>query len=124
MYDTVTELSPTDTDVTSWLSCTRSMSSAPDGPTLSPLAVPAAAPVNVTLPKSAKGTSPSSVLKSSTIHSASYWHSAVWSENVYETVSPVESFVTSAVPPVVDDAVTVTVTESPAEKLIPEKSYA
>ena len=100
------------------------MSSAPDGPTVEPLMVPAAAPVNVTLPKSANGTSPSVVLKSSTIHSASYSHSAGWPENVCETVWPVDSFVISAVPPVVDVAVTVTVTESPAEKLMPEKSYA
>ena len=100
------------------------MSSAPDGPTVVPLTVPAAAPVNVTLPKSAKGTSPSVVLKSSTIHSASYSHRAGCPEKLCEIVWPVDSFVIAAVPPVVEEAVTVTVTVSPEEKLIPEKSYA
>ena len=96
---------------------------APEGPT-DPLLVPAFAPVKVTLPKLAKGTRPSLDEKSSTIHSALYSQSDGWPENVCETVWPFEWFVIVAVPPVLDVAVTVTVTLSPAEKLMPEKSYA
>ena len=120
---TVTELEPVETDVRTVL-CSMSMRVAPDGPTLEPLFVVAAAPVNVTEPKLAKGTRPPPEEKSSTIHSASNSQSEGWPENVCETVLPVDLFVIVAVPPVLDDAVTVTVTVSPAEKLIPEKSYA
>ena len=120
----MTELDVVETEVKTWLFCSMSMSVAPEGPTAEPLFGVADAPVNVTLPKLANGTRPPPEEKSSTIHSASYSQSEGWPENVCETVLPVDSFVIVAVPPVLDDAVTVTLTESPAEKLMPEKSYA
>ena len=103
--------------------CWMSMMFALPGATLL-LAVFADAPVKVTVPKLAKGTSEEPSSKSSTIHSALYSHSDGWPENVCVTVLPLLTFVIVAVPPVFDDAVTVTVTSSPAEKVMPEKSYA
>ncbi len=117
----MTELEPVETEVRTLLFCSMSMSVAPVGPTLEPLFFTADAPVNVTEPKFANGTRPSDE-KSSTIHSASYSQSAGWPENVCETVLPVDLFAIVAVPPVFDEAVTVTVTVSPGEKLMPEKS--
>ena len=60
-------------------------------------------------------------------------HSALYSQrlpseasplNVWVTVVPLVLFVILAVPAVLEVAVTVTVIESPAEREIPEKSYA
>ena len=113
-----------ETEVRTLLFCSMSMSVEPDGPTVEPLVVVADAPVKVTVPKFAKGTRELPDSKSSTIHSALYSQSDGWPENVGETVWPFEWFVIVAVPPVLDVAVTVTVTLSPAEKLMPEKSYA
>ena len=62
--------------------------------------------------------------KSSTIHSAFCSQSAAEEVRSCETVCPVDVFSITAVPAVVDVAVTVTVTTSPAEKEMPEKSYA
>ena len=121
---TVTLLPLADALVSTRPFCSMLMIVAPDGPTDEPLLVPADAPVKVTVPKLAKGTSELPSSKSSTIHSASYSQSEGWPEKVCETVLPLELFVIVAVPPVLDVAVTVTVTESPAEKVMPEKSYA
>ena len=99
------------------------MRTAPLGPTLL-LAVFALAPVNVTVPKFANGTSELPSSKSSTIHSASCSHSAELDVMLFETVLPLLLFVITAVPDVVDDAVTVSVTLSPALKVMSEKSYA
>ena len=96
---------------------------APLGPTELD-AVLADAPVNVTEPKLANGTSELPSSKSSTIHSASCSHSADDDVIDLDTVLPFELFVITAVPAFVLDAVTVSVTESPGLKLIPEKSYA
>ncbi len=114
----------TELEVSTLLLCSMSMSVAPDGPTVEPLLVVADAPVKVTVPKLAKGTSEPPDSKSSTIHSALYSQSAGWLENVCVTVLPFVLFVIVAVPPVFEDAVTVTVTVSPEEKVMPEKSYA
>ena len=113
-----------ETEVRTVLLCSMSMIVAPDGPTDVPAVVVADAPVKVTVPKLAKGTSEEPSSKSSTIHSALYSQSEGWPEKVCETVLPLLLFVIVAVPPVLDVAVTVTVTESPAEKVMPEKSYA
>ena len=94
---------------------------APDGPTV-PEDEVADAPVKLTAPKSAKGTRLPLDSKSSTIHSASYSQSEGWPEKVCVTDVPLELFLITAVPPVLEVAVTVVVTESPAEKLMPEKS--
>ena len=101
--------------------CWMSMTFAPLGPTL-PLPVFADAPVKVTVPKFAKGTRLLPSSKSSTIHSASCSHSALLDEMLFETDLPLLLFVMTAVPLVVEDAVTVSVTLSPALKLMPEKS--
>ena len=76
------------------------------------------------MPQFANGTSEEPSSKSSTIHSASCSHSADEEEMLCEPVWPFELFVMTAVPLVVDDAVTVSVTLSPAENEMPEKSYA
>ena len=110
-----------ETEVSTVPLCLMSMRVAPEGPT-EPLEVPADAPVNSTVPKLAKGTRELPSSKSSTIHSALYSQSEGWPENVCETDLPVLTFVIFAVPPVLDVAVTVTVTVSPAEKEMPEKS--
>ena len=96
---------------------------APDGP-VDPDDLLADAPVNVTVPKFANGTSPPFSSKSSTIHSASCSHSA--DDDVIDcvTVWPVVRFSILAWPALVDDAVTVRRTLSPERKLMPEKSYA
>ena len=112
-----------DTLVSTLLLCSMSMVFAPLGPTL-PLAVFALAPVNVTVPKLANGTRLSPSSKSSTIHSASCSHSAELDVMLLDTDLPFVLFVITAVPEVVEDAVTVSVTESPALKVMPEKSYA
>ena len=118
----MTELPLVETEVRTLLFCSMSMRVAPDGPTVEPETVPADAPVKVTVPKLAKGTRELPSSKSSTIHSALYSQSEGWPEKVCETVFPVDWLVIVAVPPVLEVAVTVTVTVSPAEKLIPEKS--
>lgn len=101
--------------------CSMSMMVAPDGPTV-PEEPVAEAPVKVTSPKSAKGTSELPSEKSSTIHSAlSSCRAADWPVNVWVTVVPLETFLTTAVPAVVEVAVTVTVMVSPAEMEMPEK---
>lgn len=100
---------------------------APDGPTVVPL-LTAEAPVKVTVPKSAKGTSSQSPEeehseKSSTIHSALYSHKEPSDTplKVCVTVVPVVKFSMTALPEVLEVAVTVIWIESPAEMLIPEK---
>ena len=98
-----------------------SMRVAPEGPTL-PLAVLALAPVKVTVPKLANGTSEEPSSKSSTIHSASCSHSAAVDVSDLVTDLPFVLFVITAVPFFVLDAVTVSVTESPALNEMPEKS--
>ena len=118
----MTELPLVETEVRTLLFCSMSMRVAPDGPTVEPLTVPADAPVKVTVPKLAKGTRELPSSKSSTIHSALYSQSEGWPEKVWVTDVPFELFLIVAVPPVLVVAVTVVVTESPAEKLIPEKS--
>lgn len=109
------------------LFCSMSMIVAPDGPTAVPLLV-AEAPVKVTVPKSAKGTSEQSPEevhseKSSTIHSALYSHNEPSVTPLKEcvTVVPVVKFSMTALPPVLEVAVTVIWIESPAEIEIPEK---
>lgn len=101
----------------------------------------AEAPVKVTVPKSAKGTSALPDEKSSTIHSAlSSWRALLCEVNVWVTVVPLDTFWTVAVPAVVEVAVTVTMGDvsqkftilplfhysplivSPAEMEMPEKS--
>lgn len=103
------------------LLCWMSMIVAPEGPD-EPDEDVADAPVKVTVPKLAKGTRPPPDSKSSTIHSASYSQSAGWPEKVCVTDVPFELFLIVAVPAVLEVALTVVVTESPAEKLMPEKS--
>ena len=117
----VTEVEEAEQDVRTLLLCSMSMIVAPDGPT-EPEDEVADAPVKVTVPKLAKGTRPPFDSKSSTIHSASYSQSEGWPEKVCVTVVPFELFLMVAVPPVLEVAFTVVVTESPAEKLMPEKS--
>ena len=101
---------------------TKSMSVAPAGPTVFPLSVVAVASVNSTFPKFANGTSLPPTEKSSTIHSASCSHRALEEVMDLVTVLPLELFVITAVPALVEVAVTVRVTESPGEKEMPEKS--
>lgn len=100
---------------------------APEGPTVLPLFT-AEASVKVTVPKSAKGTSSQSPEeehseKSSTIHSALYSHREPSDTplKVCVTVVPVVRFSMTALPEVLEVAVTVIWIESPAEMLIPEK---
>ena len=119
----MTEEPLVDTEVKTLLPCLMSMMVAPLGPVVPDLVV-ASAFEKVTVPKLAKGTRPPPDEKSSTIHSASNSQSDGCPENECETDFPVDLFVTVAVPPVLEDAVTVTVTVSPALKLIPEKSWA
>src|SRR5437879_1378898 len=97
---------------------------APEGVTEEPLLV-AAAPVKVTVPKSAKGTREPLDSKSSTIHSALYSHS--WFDSPLKewvTVLPVETFSTVAVPADLLDAVTVILMTFPDAMVMPLKSYA
>lgn len=71
--------------------------------------VVAEAPVKVTVPKSAKGTRALPDSKSSTIHSAlSSWRAWLCEVKVWVTVVPLDTFSTTAVPAVVEVAVTVT----------------
>jgi hypothetical protein len=123
-YVQVTELDDAEQLVRTLLLCSMSIIVAPDGPTVLPDDVVATALENVTVPKSAKGTRLLPDSKSSTIHSASYSQSEGWPEKVCVTEVPLVLFLIVAVPPVLEDALTVTVTESPALKLMPEKSYA
>lgn len=109
------------------LFCSISMIVAPDTPTVLPLFT-AEASVKVTVPKSAKGTSSQSPEeehseKSSTIHSALYSHSEPSDSplKVCVTVVPVVKFSMTALPEVLEVAVTVIWMESPAEMEIPEK---
>lgn len=102
--------------------CWMSMMVAPEGPCV-PEEPEAVAPVKVTEPKSAKGTSEPPDEKSSTIHSAfSSWSALLWLVKVWVTDVPLELFLTTAVPALVEVAVTVTVMLSPAEMEMPEKS--
>jgi hypothetical protein len=121
-YVQVTELDDAEQLVRTLLLCWMSKIVAPDGPTVLPDDLVATALENVTVPKLANGTRPPFDSKSSTIHSASYSQSAGWPENVCVTDVPLVLFLIVAVPPVLEDALTVTVTESPALKLMPEKS--
>ncbi len=120
----MTELLPVETEVRTLLFCSMSMRVEPEGPAVPPLTRPADAPVNVTVPTFAKGTREPPDSKSSTIHSALYSQSAGWPLKVCDTVLPFVLFLIVTEPPVLEVAVTVTVTLSPAEKLMPEKSYA
>ena len=117
----MTEEPLADAEVSTRPFCSMLMIVAPEGD-VEPLPVLADAPVNVTVPKLANGTSESPSSKSSTIHSASCSHSALLDEMLFETDCPLLLFVMTAVPLVVEDAVTVSVTLSPASKLMPEKS--
>jgi hypothetical protein len=121
VYPTVTEEPETDELVRTFPFCLMSIRVAPEGVTVpeDPLAE---APVNVTVPKSANGTREPPEEKSSTIHSAlSSCRARVWPVNVWVTEVPLDTFLTTAVPAVVEVAVTVTVIVSPAEMLIPLK---
>lgn len=121
MYSTVTEEPETEELVRTFPFCLMSMRVAPAGVTL-PEPVVAEAPVKVTVPKSANGTREPPEEKSSTIHSAlSSCRAWVWPVNVWLTEVPLDTFFTTAVPAVVEVAVTVTVIVSPAEMLIPLK---
>ena len=82
MYLTVTELPLADTSVSTRPFCSMSMIVAPAGVVV-PLAVPAEAPVKVTVPQLATGMRPPP--SASTIHTAFSWQSAGWPENVWET---------------------------------------
>jgi hypothetical protein len=117
----VTELEVAEQDVRTWF-CSMSRIDAPLGPVEVPLEVVATALVNLTVPKSAKGTREEPDSKSSTIHSASNSQRDGWPEKVWDTVFPVDSFVMVAVPPVLLDAFTVMVTVSPVLNEMPEKS--
>lgn len=103
--------------------CSRSIMVAPAGVVV-PEEVVACALVKVTVPKSAKGTKEEPSSKSSTIHSAFSWQR--WAEEVraLETVWPRLTLVIVAVPEVVEEAATVTVTVSPASMVMPVKSVA
>lgn len=108
------------------LLCSISMIVAPVTPTVVPLFT-AEAEVNVTVPKSAKGTSEQVVphsSKSSTIHSALYSHKdpSVTPVKVSVLVTPVVRFSITAEPEVLEVAVTVIRIESPADMVMPEKS--
>jgi len=106
------------------LPCLISKISAPETPTVVPLFT-ADAPVKATVPKFAKETWDPPESKSSTIHSALYSQSEPKLASllkVWVTVLPVVLLVIFAVPPVLPDAVTVTVMEFPAAREMPEKS--
>jgi hypothetical protein len=106
------------------LVCSISIIVAPVTPT-APAESVAEHPVNVTVPKSAKDTRLPPCSKSSTIHSALYSHnepSEASLEKVWVTVTPVETFLMVATPPVLEDAVTVTVMTLPAAIEMPLKS--
>lgn len=106
------------------LLCSMSMMVAPVTPTLLDPDL-AEAPVKVTVPKSANVTKELPSSKSSTIHSALVSQRSPSEPSfvkVCVTVSPLVLFSMTAVPAVLLVAVTVTVMESPAEMLIPEKS--
>lgn len=119
----VTEEPEVETEVKTLLFCSMSMMLAPDGETVEPEEVFAEASVKVTVPKLAKATRELPSSKSSTIHSASCSHRAEEEVIFLLTLWPLELFVMTAVPEVVLEAVTVRVTESPASKEMPEKSY-
>lgn len=119
----MTEEPEVETLVKTLLLCLMSMMLAPEGPT-EPEEVLAEASVKVTVPKLAKGTRELPSSKSSTIHSASCSQRAEEEVIFLLTLWPLELFVMTAVPAVVLEAVTVRVTESPALKEMPEKSYA
>lgn len=114
-------------EVRTLLFCSISIIVAPVTPTVVPL-LTADALVNVTVPKSANGTSEQLVLlhssKSSTIHSALYSQRepSVTPVKVSVLVTPVVKFSTTAEPEVLEVAVTVNFRESPAEMVMPEKS--
>jgi hypothetical protein len=112
--------------VKTWLSCLISITIALSRPSVE-LAVEAEQPVNVTLPKSAKATSDPPLSKSSTIHSA-FWPPRSEEElgalSDLDTVSPVDSLFIVTFPLLRELAWMVTVMTSPADREIPEKSYA
>lgn len=118
---TVTLESSTEEEVRMTLFCSMSMRVALPGP-IEPVVVVAEAPVKTTEPKSAKPTSEPPSSKSSTIHSVFCSQSALVEVICWVTVTPVVLFSMTAEPEVVEDAVTVTVTVSLEEKLMPEKS--
>jgi len=108
------------------LPCLISRISAPVTPTVVPLFT-ADAPVKATVPKFANATCDPPESKSSTIHSALYSQSEPKLAsllNVCVTLLPVVLLVILAVPPVLLLAVTVTVMEFPAARLMPLKSCA
>lgn len=117
----MTEEPETEELVRTLLFCLMSIRVAPEGVTVpeDPLAE---APVKVTVPKLANGTREPPEEKSSTIHSAlSSCRACDWPVKVWVTEVPFDTFLTTAVPAVVEVAVTVTVMVSPAEMLIPLK---
>jgi hypothetical protein len=120
----VTEVDDAEQLVMTLLFCSMSKIVAPDGPTVLPDKLVAAAFKNVTVPKSAIGSRLSPDSECSTIHSASNSQSAGWPENLCVTVTPVLWFTIVAVPPVLEAALTVRVTSSPALMVMPVKSVA
>lgn len=106
------------------------MTVAPEGLMVVPDTVTADAPVKVTVPKLANGTSEQleplelQVSKSSTIHSALNSQSLALDDKVLVTVVPLLLFLIVRVPAVVLEAAAVRVTESPAENVMPVKSLA
>ena len=123
MYATVTVEPLVDTEVSTRPFCSMLMIVEPAGVVV-PLAVRADAPVKVTVPQFASGTSELPDSKSSTIHSAFSWQSAGCPEKVCETVWPVERFSIVAVPPVRLVAVTETWIWLPGLSEMPVKSCA
>lgn len=111
-----------ETEVKTWLFCSMSIMVEPEGPTVDPELVVATALEKVTVPKLAKGTREPFSSKSSTIHSAFSSHKAEEELRDLVTVCPVETFSMTAVPDVVEEAVTVVVMTSPALMEMPEKS--
>lgn len=104
------------------LELSMSMMVEPEGPTVVPEFSVACAPENVTDPKLAKGTSPPFSSKSSTIHSASCSQRAYEEVRDLVTVLPVVTFSMTAVPAVLEVAVTVSLIVFPAEMGMPLKS--
>jgi hypothetical protein len=114
LYEIVAPSSPSSTEVIVSLFCTMSVMIASSGVKISPPAVSAKASVNITVPKSLKGTSDSlAKLKSSTIHSALSWQSGYEELRSCSTVCSLVRFSTKALPVVVDVATTVSRTSSP-----------
>ena len=112
----------TELDVSTRLFCEMSMRVEPDGPTVEPEFVVADAPVKVTVPKLANGTSALLDSKSSTIHSALVSHRRFdCALKLCETDLPVVRFSILTLPAEVEVAVAVMRMELPAEMAKPEK---